>query len=181
MKPRDTTATIFWAISLIKGYQPLLKSATLITLAHLTKFLHLPDYLHQHINQVRWITLILIWKNVVQNTCDMLSSMRQNLYAIGITPSQNILQRNERKESITMLLYPTPIKKVLVFPLRQLSPPEKCYSIYIQKTSLCVVSSSAFVFTQLLSIRRYTFSDQSHISLQSFATNMILSLRFSGM
>ena len=63
-------------------------------------------YRRQPISQDNSIMHTPIWKSVVQDTCDMHCSMRQNSYVTGIRHSLYILVKSELRASITPLRFP---------------------------------------------------------------------------
>ena len=48
-------------------------------------------------------TVMLTWKSVAPDICDMLFSMPPNMFAFGVLHSRPILKRSVLRESITML------------------------------------------------------------------------------
>ena len=61
------------------------------------------DSLHLHISQGNCKTVMLTWKSVAPDICDMLFSMPPNMFAFGVLHSRPILKRSVLRESITML------------------------------------------------------------------------------
>lgn len=56
-----------------------------------------------HISQGNCKTVMLTWKSVAPDICDMLFSMPPNMFAFGVLHSRPILKRSVLRESITML------------------------------------------------------------------------------
>ena len=95
---RHTFAVHTLEKQLSDGYDPM------VIVPRLAAYLgHMLDSLHLHISQGNCKTVMLTWKSVAPDICDMLFSMPPNMFAFGVLHSRPILKRSVLRESITML------------------------------------------------------------------------------